>query len=175
MRSLRWRGVVRQTFDYSCGTGSISNLLLLVGQNTPEERKLIEHYAKLRSPAEVEAAMRSGFSLQDLKLMLDMLGYPSAGVRFEAGTMPEDPHPMIVYLVVKGYKHFAVFVGIEQGMVVLHDPARGRIRLTLPRFLAEWDGSALVLLGPAGEARSLYDSSSLTRAQEAARSVLLNR
>jgi predicted double-glycine peptidase len=174
MRSLRWHGVIRHTFDYSCGTGSITNLLLLVGQNAPDERKLIERYTALRSPAEVEAAMRSGFSLQDLKLMLDMLGYPSAGVRFEAGTMPEDPHPMIVYLVVKGYKHFAVFVGIEQGLVVLHDPARGRIRLTLPRFLAEWDGSALVLLGAPGEARCLDDSGNLTRAQEAARSALFS-
>lgn len=175
MRSLRWQGVVRQSYDYSCGTGSIANLLLLVGQTAPDERNLIERYAALRSRAEIEAAMRTGFSLQDLKLMLGLLGIPSVGVRFEAGTLPDDPHPMIVYLVVKGYQHFAVFAGIEQGLVVLHDPARGRIRLTIPRFLAEWDGSALLLEGALGETRVPNWSGDLTRAQDTTRSVLLGR
>lgn len=175
MRSLRWQGVVRQSYDYSCGTGSIANLLLLVGQMAPDERSLIERYAALRSREEIEAAMRTGFSLQDLKLMLGLLGYSSAGVRFEPGTLPEDSHPMIVYLVVKGYQHFAVFAGIEQGLVVLHDPARGRIRLTIPRFLAEWDGSALVLQGSLGETRVPNWSGDLTRAQDTARRVLWGR
>ena len=116
--------------------------------------------------------MDNGFSLLDLKLMMNALGYKTSGMRYEAGTMPEDPQPMIVYLVVKGYRHFAVFAGMEQGQVILRDPARGRIRMTPERFLSEWDGTALCLDGQEAKISLPNDAVELTRAQDAVRQVL---
>ena len=175
MKSLRWRGVVRQAYDYSCGTGSIANLLALIGVEPPDERSIIDKYTSMRGPEVAQAAMKNGFSLFDLKLMMEALGYDTAGMRYEAGTMPEDPQPMIVYLVVKGYKHFAVFAGVEQGQVVLRDPARGRIRITWERFLLEWDGTALCLTGKEAKTPLPNDQVELTRAQNAARQAVLGR
>lgn len=174
MKSLRWRGVVRQAYDYSCGTGSIANLLALVGVEPPDERALIEQYTKSRGAEAVQSAMQAGFSLLDLKRMLDALGYKTAGMRYEAGTMPEDPQPMIVYLVVKGYKHFAVFAGVEQGQVVLRDPARGHIRMTQERFLSEWDGTALCLTGKEANTPLPNDQLERTYAQDAARQAIFH-
>lgn len=175
MKSLRWRGVVRQAYDYSCGTGAIANLIALIGAEPPDERALINLYMKSRGAKAVQSAMSSGFSLLDLKLMMGALGYQTAGMRYEAGTMPEDPQPMIVYLVVKGYRHFAVFAGVEQGQVVLRDPARGHIRMTPDRFLSEWDGTALCLTGKEAATPLPNDQVELTRAQDASRQAIFHR
>jgi|GEM_PF-6249728 len=173
VRSLRWQGVVRQQYDYSCGTGSIANLLALYGDKSIDEKELLDHYTALRSRKAVEAAIREGFSLLDLKRMLLMLGYESEGVRFEPGTLPDELKPMIVYLVVKGYRHFAVFAGVDRGQIVLLDPARGKIRIGLPRFLSEWDGSALILHDTPRPDAFLLGTGQLTEAQEASRSAVL--
>jgi hypothetical protein len=175
MRSLRWEGVTRQKFDYSCGTGSIANLLVACGEKPIDERDLVLRYAKLRSRAEVQEAMKEGFSLLDLKNMLAMLGYDSEGVRYEAGTLPDELRPMIVYLVVKGYRHFAVFAGVDRGQIILLDPARGKIRVSVARFLSEWDGSALALQGRLRPGSFFTGTGELTNAQEAARSAALHR
>lgn len=175
MRSLRWRGVTRQQFDYSCGTGSIANLLVVCGAKPVDERSLVLRYAKVRSRAQVQQAMKEGFSLLDLKNMLAMLGYESEGVRYEPGTLPDDLQPMIVYLVVKGYRHFAVLAGIDHSQILLLDPARGRIRITLARFFAEWDGSALVLHRPGLAKAFFFGSDELTPAQQASRGKLVAR
>lgn len=175
MKSLRWNGVVHQAFDYSCGTGSIANLINLTGGQAPEENTIINGYIQMRGLQAVQDAMQNGFSLLDLKRMMKSLGHETAGMRYEAGTMPEDPQPMIVYLVVKGYRHFSVFAGIEQGQVVLIDPSRGRIRLTHERFLSEWDGTALCFAGLETHATLPNDETGFTRAQETARSGLFRR
>lgn len=175
LHSRRWQGVIRQAFDYSCGTGSIANLLSLAGAKPPDERELIRAYADKYSEDHVQKAMQAGFSLLDLKLMLELLGYRSSGVRYEPGTMPEEARPMIVYLVVKGYRHFAVFGGTEDGQVLLLDPARGRIRISVQRFLKEWDGTALLILDELPNLSMPNDQNSLTRAQDAARRALFQR
>ena len=175
MRSLRWTGVTRQKFDYSCGTGSIANLLVVCGEKPVDERALILRYAEMRSRAEVQAAMKEGFSLLDLKNMLAILGYESDGVRYEPGTLPDDLKPMIVYLVVKGYRHFAVLAGIEHSQILLLDPARGRIRVTPARFFAEWDGSALVLTRPDLTKSFVFGSDQPTPAQQASRDKMITR
>ena len=175
MNSLRWRSVVRQAHDYSCGTGSIANLITLTGGQSPDEQTIIDRYIQMRGPQAVQDAMRDGFSLLDLKRMMKSLGYDTAGMRYEAGTMPEDPQPMIVYLVVKGYRHFSVFAGIEQGQVLLIDPSRGRIRITHERFLSEWDGTALCFAQWENLEPLPNDEAGLTRAQETARSIILRR
>ena len=144
VQSLRWKDVVRQQYDYSCGTGSISNLLKFLGKPFESEKGIIAAYAKLYGDEKVEQAQKEGFSLLDLKRMLAVLGYKSEGVRYEKGTLPDEFHPMIVYLVVREYRHFSVFAGIEANQVVLLDSARGKIRVTIERFLHEWDGTALL-------------------------------
>ncbi|HEY4247080.1 MAG TPA: cysteine peptidase family C39 domain-containing protein [Lacunisphaera sp.] len=175
MHSLRWNGVARQSFDYSCGTGSIVNLMSLYGVKGISERELLRRYSATRSKDQLLEAQREGFSLLDIHLMLAMIGYDSDGVRYEAGTLPDELKPMIVYLVVKGYRHFAVFAGIDHGQIILLDPARGRIRIGLPRFLSEWDGSALTLNGVEAQTKSLTGSGDLTQAQETARSAVVER
>lgn len=175
MNSLRWRGVVRQAHDYSCGTGSIANLITLTGGQAPDEQTIIDRYIQMRGPQAVQDAMKEGFSLLDLKRMMKSLGHDTAGMRYEAGTMPEDPQPMIVYLVVKGYRHFSVFAGVEEGQVSLIDPSRGRIRITRERFLSEWDGTALCFARPVNLGTLPNDEAGLTLAQETARSMILRR
>jgi hypothetical protein len=63
---------------------------------------------------------------------------------------------VIVFVHPLGYHHFAVLRGIDRGRVFLADPARGNLRMSIARFLDEWDGIIFVLSKPGEEQITTY-------------------
>ncbi len=145
-QQLRFAGMERQKFDYSCGAASVLNLLRAVhGAVNTDEPRLLADYFRALPVEEQRLIQRDGLSLYDLSVMLESAGLRPIGLRFDRSSISELDGPMIVYLVVYGSRHFAVLEGIRQGRAALVDPSRGRIEIPLYKFLCEWDGTALVL------------------------------
>jgi predicted double-glycine peptidase len=69
--------------------------------------------------------MAQGFSLLDMKLYLDALGYTADGFRVPLDKLSEVGVPAIVLLNIDGYKHFVVIKGITSEDVLVGDPSRG--------------------------------------------------
>jgi uncharacterized protein len=86
----------------------------------------------------------------DLKHVAQAKGYRAAGFKLTIEQLKQLAAPVIVFVQPLGYKHFAVLRGIDRGRVFLADPARGNLRMSIGRFLSEWDGIVFVL-GKAGE------------------------
>jgi uncharacterized protein len=57
---------------------------------------------------------------------------------------------VIIYLEPFGYKHFAVYRGMQGDRIYIADPSRGNLRMSIGRFLDEWSGIVFVL-GKTGE------------------------
>ena len=91
-----------------------------------------------------------GFSLLDLKHIAQAKGYRAAGFKLTIEHLMQLAAPVIVFVQPLGYPHFAVLRGIDRGRVYLADPARGNLRMSIARFLGEWNGIVFVL-GKAGE------------------------
>jgi predicted double-glycine peptidase len=86
----------------------------------------------------------------DLKAMAQAKGYRAAGYKLTIEQLTQLAAPVIVFIEPMGYPHFAVLRGIDRGRVFLADPARGNLRMSISRFVSEWDGIVFVL-GKAGE------------------------
>jgi uncharacterized protein len=156
LKELRDRYVVKQHLDYTCGAAALATLLTYYfGEETPEQEILQILVSGLTKDEQRLKAQR-GFSLLDLKHVAQAKGYRAAGFKLTIDQLKQLAAPVIVFVQPLGYKHFAVLRGIDRGRVFLADPARGNLRMSIGRFLSEWDGIIFVLGKPGEEDISTY-------------------
>jgi predicted double-glycine peptidase len=150
LKELRDRYVVKQNFDYSCGAAALATLLTYYYGDETSEQDIMKILTAELSKDEQRRKEWRGFSLLDLKLMAQTKGYRAAGFKLTVEQLAQLAAPVIVFIEPMGYPHFAVLRGIDRGRVFLADPARGNLRMSIERFLGEWNGIVFVL-GKAGE------------------------
>lgn len=141
-RDIPFRTVVRQEYDYSCGSAALATLLTY-------------HYGKARSEAEIFQAMyavgdqariqKQGFSLLEMKLYLDQQGYTSDGFKLTYDRLGQLNTPAIAMIETKGYRHFVVVKGIDGDRILIGDPTHGLKTYTRTEFERVWNGVAFVI------------------------------
>jgi len=138
MRALRDAGVVKQKFDYSCGSAALATLLSY-GLNDPtDEDTILRVVIGALSNDELLALQKRGLSLLDLQKAAQGRGHKAQGFRIAADQLSKIHRPVIVFIKPNGYEHFAVFKGLSGDRVYLADPSLGNVRMPLYRFLDMW-------------------------------------
>ena len=145
----KFRNIVRQAYDYSCGSAALTTVLnFYLGRNL-SERQVMEgllHYGESE-----RIVQRRAFSMLDMKRLVTALGYPSGGFRAKIDDLMELDHPAIVPIDHAGFKHFVVLRAIRDGRVSLADPAVGNISFTLDQFEEKWDDNVLFIVFPGSD------------------------
>ncbi len=147
MRVMTWRDVpfrtvVRQQFDYSCGSAAVATLLR-------------HHYGRPVAESDVFKAMweigdqayirRSGFSMLDMKRYLAKQGLTADGYRLGLDDLAQDRTPAIVLIDLGRYRHFVVIKGVRPDRVLVGDPALGLRVFERRQFEKIWNGVVLVV------------------------------
>jgi predicted double-glycine peptidase len=138
LRALRDAGVVKQRYDYSCGSASLATLLTY-GLNDPvDENELLRGLLEPLSPDQLIALQKKGLSLFDLQKLAQERGHKAQGFRLHRSQLAKLTRPVIVFVKPHGYEHFAVLKGLRGDRVHLADPSLGNVRMPLYRFLDMW-------------------------------------
>ncbi len=149
MSELQFRNVVRQAYDYSCGSAALTTMLdYYLGRNL-EERQVME--GLLRFGEAEKIVQRRGFSLLDMKRFVGALGYKSGGFKAEFKDLDDLEHPAIVPVHYAGFKHFVVVRDVYNDHVFIADPSLGNISFTRARFEEVWDQNILFVIYPSGQ------------------------
>ncbi|MGH8433352.1 MAG: C39 family peptidase [Pseudomonas sp.] len=149
MSQLQFRNVIRQAYDYSCGSAALTSLLdYFLGRNL-QERQVME--GLLRYGEADKIVERRGFSLLDMKRFVAALGYKSGGFRAAFSDLDELEHPALVPIEYAGFKHFVVVRDVYNDHVFVADPALGNISFTRTRFEEIWDQNVLFVIFPSGQ------------------------
>jgi predicted double-glycine peptidase len=156
LKELRDRAIVKQQGDYSCGAAALATLLTYYFGEATSEREILDMLMAQFTKEEQRDKVRRGFSLLDLKSAAQLKGYRAAGFKLTIEQLTQLAAPVIVFVQPMGYKHFAVLRGVDRGRVFLADPARGNLRMSIARFLDEWDGITFVLSKPGEEQITTY-------------------
>ncbi len=143
LRERRWKHVVRQGMDISCGSAALATILHYQFGQQISEREIIQSI--LHNVKQEEVRKRGGFSLLDLKRVADDLGYTVQGYKTSMDQLRKYGHPAIVPITVRNTKHFVVFRGVVGDRVILADPAFGNIVLEESHFAKVWQGITLVV------------------------------
>lgn len=145
----KFRNIVRQAYDYSCGSAALTTVLNYYLGRSLSERQIMEgllHYGEKE-----RIVQRRAFSMLDMKRLVTALGYPAGGFRATIDDLKDLDHPAIVPIHHAGFKHFVVLRTIRGGRVFLADPSVGNISFTLAQFEDKWDDNVLFIVFPGGD------------------------
>lgn len=147
----QYRGIVRQAYDYSCGSAALTTLLNgYVGTQLNEQQTM----SGLLRYGEYERIIeRRSFSLLDMKRFVAALGLESGGYRGEFSDLVKQGQPAIVPISYAGFKHFVVYKAYQNGRVYVADPALGNISFDEERFKEVWENNTLFLINVAPQNR----------------------
>ena len=141
MKELRFRGVIAQQYDFSCGAAAVATLLTFhLAAPTPET----DVFANMWVNGDRERIQKVGFSLLDMKRYLRARGYEADGYRVPLAKLQEARIPAIALITLNGYKHFVVIKGVSDDEVFMADPAVG-LR-SMPREDFEGMSDAILLV-----------------------------
>lgn len=145
----KYRHLVRQAYDYSCGAASLTTILRYYLGVEANERQVME--ALLQYGETERIVRRRAFSLLDMKRLMTAMGFPSGGFRAELSDLAALDHPAIVPIHYAGFEHFVVVRAIHDGRVFAADPAVGNISFTISRFQQVWADNVLFIVFPGEE------------------------
>ncbi|MGE3303036.1 MAG: C39 family peptidase [Hyphomonadaceae bacterium] len=149
-RDIPFRTVIRQQFDYSCGSAALATLLRFqYGVHVGESEIFQAMYA-----AGDQARIREvGFSMLDMKRYLEAQGYAADGLRLNLDRIAAFGQPVIALVSHDNYRHFVVIKGVDGGRVLVGDPTFGLRVFARADFEAIWNGVVLAIRrGPDGAA-----------------------
>lgn len=146
MIEMRYSTVVRQQYDFSCGSAALATLLTYhYGQDSQEA----DVFQGMWRDGDQAAIQRQGFSLLDMKRYLGARGVDANGYQVTLDQVREAEVPGIALIAPDGYRHFVVVKGIEDGFVLVGDPALGLRRMDRDEFEETWNGVYFVVTGGA--------------------------
>jgi predicted double-glycine peptidase len=164
IKELKYRAVVRQQFDFSCGSAAVATLLSHHYRNPVSEQDV---FLAMYDKGNKASIHRDGFSLLDMKQYLDAIGFQADGLYASLDDLARVGIPAIVLIEVNGYKHFVVIKGIKNGELMVGDPAAGLKLYRRADFEKIWtNGILFVVRSRADIAKSHFNTewSSIARA-----------
>ena len=144
MLEQRFTTVVRQQYDFSCGSAALATLLRY-HYNEPVDEKIA--FAGMWRDGDKDAIRKLGFSLLDMKRFLASAHLSADGYKVGLDQIARAQTPGIALIDVFGYKHFVVVKGLEGASILLGDPAVGLRRMSAREFVHHWNGVLFVING----------------------------
>jgi predicted double-glycine peptidase len=150
----KYQATIAQQYDFSCGSAALASLLTY-NYNMPASEQ--EVFQSMFESGDKKIIAESGFSLLDLKNYLARRGLESNGYRAPLSKLAEVRVPAIVLINVRGYSHFVALEGIQNGWVLLSDPANGMRSEPIGEFEGQWTGIFFLILTNAEDAQKRFN------------------
>jgi hypothetical protein len=151
----KYKATVAQQYDFSCGSAALATLLTY-NYNIPVGEP--EVFREMFDNGDKKVIAESGFSLLDIKNYLARRGLEANGYRAPLSKLAEVRLPAIVLVNVRGYSHFVVLEGIQNGWVLLSDPANGMRSEPIGEFEGQWSGIFFLILTNAEHAQQTFNN-----------------
>lgn len=134
--------VIRQQFDFSCGSAALATLLRYhYGMRVRED----DVFRGMWAEGDREQIQRLGFSLLDMKRYLQALNLRADGYQVSLEQIADAGLPGVALIAPNGYRHFVVVKGVNEREVLVGDPSLGLTIMPREEFLETWNGVYFVL------------------------------
>ncbi len=157
LQELKFRSVIRQKYDFSCGSAALATLLTYHYRMPTKETDV---FADMWAHGDREKIKHQGFSMLDMQQYLARHGLPANGFRSTLDRLVKADVPGLVLVNRNGYLHFVIVEGIRDGRVLLADPAIGTRAMPVAEFQQQWNGIFFVILDHVQEARATFNRES---------------
>lgn len=144
LKEARYSAMIRQQYDFSCGSAALSTLLTYHYRFAVTEQTVFE---EMFANGEQEKIKKEGFSLLDMKRYLEAHGFEADGFEAPLEKLASAGIPAIVLINDNGYNHFVVVKGIRNQRVLLGDPSGGTRAMPQKAFESIWVNQILFVIG----------------------------
>lgn len=142
MRDIPFRRVVRQQYDYSCGSAALATLLSYHYGLRVDEGQIFKSMYEHGDQAKIREV---GFSLLDMKRYLESHGLAADGYRATFEQLAAAKAPSLLVVKTGTYRHFVVLKGVRDDKVLIGDPALGLKVYSRQEFMEMWNGIAFAI------------------------------
>lgn len=142
IKEARFKDVVKQQFDFSCGSAALATLLTYHYDFPVTEMEIFDSMLLFGEESKIRT---QGFSLLDMKEFLEREGFAANGFKAPLDAFVQAKIPGVVLMNLKGYLHFVVVKGVSDTEVLVGDPALGMKTYPRGEFEAMWNGIAFVI------------------------------
>ena len=142
MRDIPFRTVVRQQYDYSCGSAALATLLTYHYGVWVNEGQFFKSMYEHGDQAKIREV---GFSLLDMKRYLEARGLTADGYRATFDQLAAAKAPALLVVRTGTYRHFVVLKGVRDDKVLIGDPALGLKIYSREDFMQMWNGIAFAI------------------------------
>jgi predicted double-glycine peptidase len=151
LRDYRFRDVIEQKRDFSCGSAALATLLAYHYERPVSETQVLHEMYAAGDKKKIE---KEGFSLLDMKQYLAQQGIHADGYKETLDKLAKVGIPAIALINNKGYLHFVLIRGVRGKQISLADPAQGAKTMDRAEFEKIWNGILFVVLDnmPVGRA-----------------------
>jgi predicted double-glycine peptidase len=143
MKELRFSSTTRQQYDFSCGSAALATLLTYHYHYPTSETTAFQAMWDAGDQTKIR---REGFSLLDMQRYLGKIGFKADGFNVPLQKLFDSKLPAIVLIQEKGYNHFVVIKGGQDGRILLGDPSKGTRAMTRDNFEAIWPTRLLFVI-----------------------------
>jgi predicted double-glycine peptidase len=143
MREARYLAMVRQQYDFSCGSAALSTLLTYHYAYPVTEQVVFE---EMFAKGEQEKIRKEGFSLLDMKRYLEAHGFEADGFEAPLAKLAKAAIPAIVLISDHGYNHFVVVKGMRDRRILIGDPSGGTRAIAEKKFESMWVNGILFVI-----------------------------
>lgn len=135
---IKNHNLVRQEYDYSCGSASIGTVLKYFFNDNVSEREVLDFVLKKKGVDKPDKSKLEGkdltLSFYDLKEFAEGRNYKVFGLALDMETLKKLKVPAIVFVNIRRKEHFTVYKGMDERFVYLADPSFGNIKVTHWKF-----------------------------------------
>jgi predicted double-glycine peptidase len=143
LKDIKFQRTLRQQYDYSCGAAALATLLSHHYQTpTPEQDVFQQMYAS----GDKTKIHKEGFSLLDMQRFLATRGFRADGFKLPIEKLIAEKLPAIVLITDRGFNHFVVIKGAEDGRILIGDPSTGNRVVSMERFQEIWRNKILFVI-----------------------------
>jgi len=151
MDERKFDTVVRQRYDFSCGSAALATLLRFhYGDSHDEE----DAFRGMWAEGDRDQIRKLGFSLLDMKRYLATIGYQADGYQVSLDEIEKTGIPGVTLIDLNGYKHFVVLKGVKGEEVLVGDPSLGIKTMKRDDFQKMWSGVYFVINAEPGRAKN---------------------
>ncbi len=143
LQESRFSQVVRQQYDFSCGSAALATLLTYHYDHATDEQSA---FGAMYAAGDKKKIAAAGFSLLDMKTYLESIGYAADGYQASLETLEKAGVPAIALINYRGYRHFVVVKGIKDDEVLIGDPALGIKFMSRASFEGLWENGVLFII-----------------------------
>ncbi|UTM59125.1 C39 family peptidase [Photobacterium sp. CCB-ST2H9] len=145
--------VMRQQYDFSCGSAAVASLMRYhYGIETTENKVFKSMFEK----GDKDKIEKQGFSMFDMKEYMRSVGLDANGYRLPLEKFKSLGIPGITIVNFDGYMHFVVIKGMNSDQIILGDPSRGTMVMKLSEFKPYYRGSILLVKNRVDKARESF-------------------